>query len=199
MESSTWMENPGFLKKHLTNAVARLNKYFSSNLPDREVTENGDVRVAMLLLGFGTLLYSLQQQVPRSNRQAVRQDKAIKALTQIIKNGLPKTGYSNDIFVDILHSRTLGDVAYDRLISLFQLVGVVGEDRIASLLPSFLTWSRDEVEYFRIELPRDGKNESPALNRELDLPAMSAQKSPPKKPIKKLAKNKAEHISATAH
>jgi hypothetical protein len=143
-----------FLKKHLTNAVARLNKYFSSNLPDREVTENGDVRVATLLLGFGTLLYSLQQQVPRSNRQAVRQDKAIKALTQIIKKGLPKTGYSNDIFVDILHSRTLGDVAYDRLISLFQLVGVVGEDRIASLLPSFLTWSRDEVEYFRLNSTR---------------------------------------------
>lgn len=199
MEANTWMENPGFLKIQLTNAMSRINQYSSANLPASAAIENTDFRVATLLLGFATLLYAVQQQVPRSNREADRQVKAVKSLTQMIQKDLSKTGFCNEIFVDVLQSRTLGDVAYDRLVTLFRLLGVAEEDRVATLLPSFLAWSRDEAEFFREELPRAGKNETAFMNMDIDLVPKASQKSPPPKPTKKLNRNKTQNISATAH
>lgn len=199
MEPITWMDNPGFLKIQLTKAVGRINQYSAANLPPSVAIENTDFRVATLLLGFATLLYAVQQQVPRSNREADRQEKAVNSLTQMIKKDLYKTGFSNEIFVDILHSRTLGDVAYDRLVTLFRLLGVADEDRVATLLPSFLAWSRDEAEFFRVELPRAGRNEMPIVNMDIDLVPKPSQKSPPPKPTKKLNRNKTQNTLATAH
>lgn len=151
-----------------------------------------------MLIGFATLMYALQQQVPRSNREADRQDKAIKALTQIIEKDLAKTVYSEEIFIDILHSRTLGDVAYDRLVSLFQLLGVNDETQVSTYIPSFLAWSREEVEYFRHELPGAGKNASMPKNCEFNLVTKATPKSPPKKPPKKLGRNKSETQASAA-
>ena len=196
----SWMQKPGFLKSQLSHAVDRLHTYFSTNLPtDDEATQNGDILVAAMLTGFAILKYAIQQQIPQSNHEAERQDKAVKSLTLIVKKDLAKSEYSDEILIDIFGSRTFGDVAYDRLIRLFRLVGMRDEKKIASVIPSFLAWTRDEVEYFRNELPRAGRTESISKNGELDLATKLSEKTQPRKPSKRIGRGPSAITSAVPH
>ena len=198
METNDWLEKPDFLKRQLTIAIHRGDNYCTNNLRANDIDNNGNRRVAIMLVGFAILLYALQRQTPKSNPEAVRQAVAIKSLTSSIRKNLPQTVVCNDVFLDIQNSRSLGDVGYDRLSALLRMGGIENEATIAAFVPQFLAWAHEEVDFFTKELPTAGRIESIPKFFELSLAheTKNQQKSAPAKPTRKLGKNKSESSPA---
>lgn len=191
MESPKTLEDRGYLLKKLADSIARQTENFRSMLPPTELLEHPQYRVAMQLLGYASVLYAIQLLGPRTNPEVAKQAAAIKALNLVIKNDLAKTGCSHDIFTGLCATRTLGDLAFDRLIGLFRLAGIADVNRATALLPSFIEWHKSEVEFFVVDLQNAWAAEQEAREGEFDLSPEAPRKGLPQKPRKKIGRTAA--------
>lgn len=189
MENTDWLRSESFLKQQLTKAITRSENYFGETVPPTSTTDLIDRRLAMTLVGHAIIRYSiLRLDLPVSNRSAESQRESTSMLKRIVSKNIHQTIRGNEITKDIIDGRAVGDIAFDRLISLMQLLGLPQKTEIVNHLLPLCGWMEEQVEQFRHDLPIDGKRESLPKNSAFDFNTNTKPNVPPKRPIKKLGR-----------